>query len=458
MFFKELHLKNGFILLYSAMIKQIKKVLKEKKLLEGVRRVIVGYSGGPDSTLLAEVLSGCNEIEVILAYFNHNLRKDSKDEENFVKREAKKRKLKLHVDGANVRDYCHRFSFSIEEGARNLRLAYLGNVKKEENADFIALGHNLDDKIENFFIRLLRGSGFGLSRMTYQDGDILRPLLDCRKNEIIDYLKENRIDFYIDPSNESEDYLRNRIRINLVPLLEQIQEGSIKNIGRSIDNLRDVEKALEKQIDGIKITRHLHYAEIDIDDFEPLTSACKFLIISKMLSFFDSNLELKRAHLEKFPTRGVIELKSSKIEVLPSRVIVMKNIDEKGKEMPLSGKISYGCYNIETEVVSPPVELVVKGCEFFDLDSLMLPIKIRKKRVGDSIVTFGAQNSRKLKDLFIDSKIPRVLRDFHPIIYDKKGIILVPGIRRSNRAPVSEKTERILKIRYKEVINGRRKK
>jgi tRNA(Ile)-lysidine synthase len=451
-------LKNGFILLYSAVVKRIKDVLREKKLLNGVRRVIIGYSGGPDSMLLAEVLCDFKDIEVILAYFNHNLREDSKDEENFVKREAKKRRLKLRVDGANVRDYCNRFSFSIEEGARNLRLAYLRKVKEEENADLIVLGHNLDDKIENFFIRLLRGSGFGLSRMTYQDGDILRPLLDFRKNEIIDYLKENRIDFYIDPSNKSEDYLRNKIRINLVPLLEEIQEGSIGNIGRSIDNLRDVEKALEKQIDGIKITRHLHYAEIDIDDFVPLPSACKFLIISKMLSFFDSNLELKRAHLEKFPTRGVVELKSSKIEILPSRVIVMKNIDEKGKEVPLSGKISYGCYNIETEVVSPPVKLVVNGCEFFDLDSLKLPLKIRKRRVGDRIVVFGDQNSRKLKDLFIDSKIPRVLRDFHPIISDKKGIILIPGIRRSNRAPVIEKTKRILKIRYKEVTNGRRKR
>jgi tRNA(Ile)-lysidine synthase len=429
-------------------------VLREKKLLNGVSRVIIGYSGGPDSTLMTEVLSNYKGINVILAYLNHNLRKDSKDEENFVKREAKRRGLKLYVDGANVRDYCNRFSFSIEEGARNLRLAYLRKVKEEESANLIALGHNLDDKIENFFIRLLRGSGFGLSRMTYNDGDILRPLLDFRKNDIIDYLKENKIDFYIDPSNESEDYLRNRIRINLIPLLEEFQEGSIENIGRSIDNLRDIEKALEKQIDGIKITQHLNYAEIDRDDFASLPLSCKFLIISKMLSFFGSELELKRVHLERFPTRGVIELKSSKIEILPSRVIVAKNIDEKRKEVPLPGKISYGCYDIEAMIVYPPVELEKNGCEFFDLDSLDLPVKIRKKRVGDRIVAFGAQNSRKLKDLFIDSKIPRVLRDSYPIIFDKKGIILIPGIRRSNRAPVSEKTERILKIGYKEVTNA----
>jgi tRNA(Ile)-lysidine synthase len=436
------------------MIKRIKNSLKEKKLLKGVRKIIVGYSGGPDSTFLVEVLSNHKGLELILAYFNHNLREDSEKEENFVRREAKKRGLKLRVDGTDVRNYCDRLSLSIEEGARKLRLAYLRRVKEEEKADLVALGHNLDDKIENFFIRLLRGSGFGLSRMSYRDGDILRPLLDCRKSEIIDYLKKKRIKFYIDPSNKSEDYLRNKIRISLIPLLEKIQGDSIGNIKRSIDNLRDTEEALEKEINDIKITRHLNYVEIDRKDFERLPSACKFLILSKMLAFFNGELELKRAHLENFPERGIIGLKSSSIEVLPSKVIVAKNVREKERELPLTGKVSYGCYNIETEIVSPPVKFAMNSCEFFDLDFLELPLKVGQKKIGDRIVTFGAENSKKLKELFVNEKIPRVLRGIYPVIYDKKGVILIPGIKRSNRAPVMETTDRILKIRYKEVVNG----
>ena len=96
------------------MIKRIKKVIKERELLKGVHKIIIGYSGGPDSTLLAEVLSDYDELEVILAYFNHNLRKDSKIEENFVIKEAKKRNLKLLIDGIDVRGYCNKFSLSIE--------------------------------------------------------------------------------------------------------------------------------------------------------------------------------------------------------------------------------------------------------------------------------------------------------------------------------------------------------
>ena len=451
-------MKNGFILLYSAVIKLIKNVLKEKNLLKGVKKIIIGYSGGPDSTLLTELFTDYIDIEVVLAYFNHNLRKDSKDEENFVIREAKRRKLKLLIDGADVRVYCKKFSLSIEEGARKLRFSYLEGAKKQESADLIALGHNFDDKIENFFIRLLRGSGFGLSQMSYLDGDILRPLLDFRKSVIINYLKENKIAFYNDPSNKSENYLRNKVRLKVIPLLEQVQENSVENINKSIDNLRDIEKALEMLIDTIKITYHFNYAEVGRDDFEDLPSACKFLILKKMLSIFRSDLELKRAHLTNLPARGIVELKSATLEMTPSRVIVAKNIAEKEKELPLSGRIPYGYYDIETEVVSPPVKLKAKGCEFFDLDCLELPLKVGRKKIGDRLVTFGAENSKKIKDIFINNKIPRVLRDLHPIVYDKKGVILIPGIKRSNRAPVLEKTERILKIRYKEVANAGEKR
>jgi tRNA(Ile)-lysidine synthase len=435
-------------------IKRIKKLLKDKKLLKGVRKIIIGYSGGPDSTLLVEVLSEYDDLDVILAYFNHNLRKDSKKEENFVIKEAKKRNLKLLIDGADVEEYCKKFSLSIEEGARDLRFSYLSRAKEKEEADLIALGHNFDDKIENFFIRLLRGSGFGLSQMSYLDGDILRPLLDFRKREIINYLRENKIVFYTDPTNESEDYLRNKIRLRLIPMLEQIKEDATENIKRTIDNLKDIEEALKEYVDSVRITRHLNYAEIDRKDFEELPSACKFLILKKMLSIFNNELELKRAHIINLPERGIVNLKSVSLELTTSRVIIAKNISEKEKKLPLSGEIIYVNYNIKTEVIAPPVKLKIKDCEFFDLDCLELPLKVRRKKNGDKAVAFGSANTKKIKDIFINSKIPRILRDNYPIIYDGKGIIMIPGIKRSNRAPVSEKTEKILKIKYKEVINA----
>lgn len=436
------------------MIKRIKKQIKKKKLLKGVKKVIIGYSGGPDSTLLTEVLSTYEDLQIILGYFNHNLRKDSKEEENFVIKEAKKRKLKIHVNGSDVKSYCKKFSLSIEEGARDLRLSYLRNLKKEEKADLIALGHNLDDKIENFFIRLLRGSGFGLSQLDYRNEDILRPLLDLRKNKIVDYLKKNKIAFYNDPSNEKEDYFRNKIRHKLVPLLEEIKTDSIDNISKSIDNLKDISEALKRLVDSIEIITHFKYAEINREDFDGLPSAAKFLILKKMLAIFDSDLELKRSHIVNLPVRGIVHLKNSYIEMLPSKVIVVKSLKEEEKDLPLPGKIVYGNYDITTEILAPPVEVKTEDCEFFDLEDLQLPLRVKVKEKGDRLVAFGTDNSKKLKDLFVNKKIPRILRDIYPVIYDKKGIIMVPGIKRSNRASINKKTKRILKVMYKEVANA----
>ncbi|MEJ2306736.1 MAG: tRNA lysidine(34) synthetase TilS, partial [candidate division WOR-3 bacterium] len=272
--------------------------------------------------------------------------------------------------------------------------------------------------------------------------------------EIMEYLRENKIAFYTDPTNKSDRYLRNRIRLKLIPLLEKIEKDASKNINRTIDNLKDIEEALERYVGSVRISRHLNYAEIERKDFEKLPSACKFLLLKKMLSIFNGELELKRAHIVNLPERGIVNLKSLNLELTPSGVIVAKNIFEKEKKLPLSGKVAFGNYNIETEVVPPPVKLKVKGSEFFDLGCLELPLKVRSKENGDRIVSFGSADTKKIKDVFINSKIPRILRDNHPIICDSKDIILVPGIKRSNMAPVTEKTEKILKIRYKEVINA----
>ncbi|MEA1912352.1 MAG: tRNA lysidine(34) synthetase TilS [candidate division WOR-3 bacterium] len=435
------------------MIDKIKEILREKKLLKGVRKVIIGYSGGPDSTFLREVLSGFY-LEIILAYFNHNLRDDSGKEEEFVMDEAKRTGFKLRIGKGDVKRYCDNSSLSIEEGARLLRLNYLRDIKREEGGDVIVLGHNLDDQIENFFIRLFRKSGFGLSSMNYLKGDILRPLLDIRKNDIIQYLKRHNIPFYTDPSNENLSYLRNRIRKRLVPVLENIHENSIEGIKRSIINIRDMEIILEKQIEDIPIRKYRNYVEVDRDKFDELYTSLKFLLIRKMLSFFGLEMNLKRLHIANLPEKGIIELRDAYIENLPDKVIIVRKINEQEKELSLSGEECYGNFHLETKEVKFPVSFKKEGCEFFDLDKLELPLKVRSREKGDRVVLFGSKRNKKLNEIFINKKIPRSLRDTWPIIYDNCGIILIPGVKRSYRAPMRDKTKRILQIKYREVMDG----
>ncbi len=432
------------------MINEVRELIRKKRLFSGVQKIILGYSGGPDSTFLREVLLK-EDLEIILAYFNHNLRNDSADEEEFVKKEAEKVSLPIRIGGENVGKYCKKNSLSIEEGARNLRLNYLHCIKDTEGADIIALGHNMDDQIENFFIRLLRGSGFGLSSMRYRARDIIRPLLSIRKSEIKRYLDNHNIAYYEDPSNMDLNYLRNRIRNEVIPVIERVKVGSGRGIERSIENIRDMEEALEKSFEDISISRHKSHVEVDREDFDRLQPSEKFLLIQKLLSFFGNEKDLKRAHLRNLPERGIVELTDSYIELTPNKLLIVLKEKQSMKELPLDGELSFGDFHIKTRITAPPTNFLKDECEFFDLDELELPLKIRNRKKGDKIISFGSKNKKKLQNIFINEKIPRTLRDSWPIIYDKKGIILIPGLQRSNRAIVSDNTNNVIIIEYKEV-------
>ena len=436
------------------MIEVVKELIESKRLLYGVHKVILGYSGGPDSTFLREVLS-YEKVKIICAYFNHNLRDDSEKEEKFVKKEAKRLNLELRVEGEDVKKYCDSNSLSIEEGARVLRMNYLHKVKNKESADIIALGHNLDDQVENFFIRLMRGSGFGLSSMRYREDDILRPLLSIRKKDIIEYLDENNIPYYEDPSNKDLQYLRNKIRLELIPVIENIKGDSIKCVLRSIENIKDMEKALKKNINDIHVDKYPNHIELDRKKFEQLEQSEKFLLFSKILSFFDKKKELKRAHIENLPKKGIIELSDSFIELTKDKLILTIKHEQTEKELPVDCRLSFGDFLITTQTIEKIYDRSKDGCEYFDIDKLELPLKVRVRKRGDNIISFGSKNKKKLKDIFINEKIPRTLRDLWPVICDRKGVILIPGLRRSNRASISNKTKKIIQIKYKEVKNGR---
>ena len=435
------------------MISELKEILQEKGLLVGVKGVIIGYSGGPDSTLLKELFKSTDR-SVVLAYFNHNLRSDSDEEEFFVKKEAERIGLPLRIGEEDVRKYCEKHSLSIEEGARNLRLSFLHRIKNDEGADIIALGHNLDDQIENFFIRLMRGAGFGLASMGYQDGDIIRPLLSIRKKEIIEYLDGQEIPYYRDPSNEDSVYLRNRIRSKLIPVIEEIQDGSMSGIERSIENIKDMEEALRRGIGNITIIPFRNHVEVEREIFAKLQASERFLVLHKMLSLIDNEKTLKRCHISDFPEKGVVELDGAYIEVTRDKILVVGKVDIQGMELPLNGEASFGDFDIRSDIVDSSVDFLNNECEYFDLKDLKLPLKVRGRRNGEEMSYFSSGNKKKLKDIFINEKIPRTLRDSWPIIYDSEGILLIPGVQRSNRAIVTKKTEKVLLIRYKRVNYG----
>lgn len=435
------------------MIEKAFETIEDNKLLDDVEFIILGFSGGPDSTFLSEVLSGQN-VNVLHAYFNHNLREDSREEEEFIKSIGEKRNLDLKIGGGDVEDYCREKSVSLEEGARKLRMNFLKGLMEEENADCIALGHNLDDRVENFFIRLLRGSGFGLASMNYRDGEIIRPLLDLRKDEIIRYLAANEIKYYRDPSNKNLNILRNSIRKKLIPVLENIDENAVESINRSIHNLEEIRRMLEREISKIKLSKYRNYVSVARDVFQGLSKSGRFLLFRRMLSVFERELSLKRKHIQNLPDKGIVKLKGAYLEVGEDRVIVAEDFTEKERDLECPDSILFGNFEINTEVVNKVDDVENKGVEFFDCEKIEFPLRVRVREDGDRIKLLGREGHGKIKDIFIDGKIPRLLRERWPVVCDSRGIILIPGLKRAGRALITEETEKILKIKFREVKDG----
>ena len=215
---------------------QIQHTIKKFKLIDKNDRIIIGLSGGPDSVALLYVLITLAKeynLGLHIAHVDHMLRTNSSQDAQFVRSLGKEHGIPVTVKKINVRRMAGRGS--IEEVGRNQRLAFFFQLAKKTKAHKIALGHNLDDQAETVAMRLLRGSGlYGLSgilpKRTINGYTIIRPLIEIKRKQIESYLKRNRITPRIDESNFEHIYLRNRLRLHLLPLLEKKYNKNIKNI------------------------------------------------------------------------------------------------------------------------------------------------------------------------------------------------------------------------------------
>ncbi|OGX15868.1 MAG: tRNA lysidine(34) synthetase TilS [Omnitrophica WOR_2 bacterium RBG_13_41_10] len=216
--------------------KQVKTTIKNYRLINKGDKIIIGVSGGPDSVALVYVLNSLRrdlKLKLHIAHLDHMLRKGSSEDRKFVEGLAQRLNLPVTCARINIREIAA--GGSLEEIARNARLGFLFKVAKDNKANKIALGHNLDDQAETVLMRILRGSGlYGLSailpKREIADFQIIRPLIETKRKEIEAFLRQKRIKPRLDVSNQQDLYLRNRIRNKLLPFLEKEYNQNIKEI------------------------------------------------------------------------------------------------------------------------------------------------------------------------------------------------------------------------------------
>ena len=326
--------------------KMKKKVeeLKKSGLIKKNEKILVAFSGGPDSVFLYNLLLFLREyysIEISLIYVNHNLREDVENDLNFVEEFSKENNVPLYIESVDVRKYAAENKKSIELAARELRYEAIEKVLQNLNYDKIATGHNLDDNIETFIFRLLRGTSLkGLKGIPSERKNIIRPILQFEKKEILNYLQENKKSYIIDYTNSENDYTRNYIRNEIFPMFVNINPTFRNKVNELIQEINNKE-SLKTYISEEKNTKEKFVQYLEKYDVE--LSRKKIDQIYETLYNENGDMNMNGSKEFYLGNGKILRKKYDKLEVIMEE---KKEVDEERVEIKQNIPIKWYDYNI----------------------------------------------------------------------------------------------------------------
>jgi len=396
-------------------------------LVEPSDRILVAVSGGLDSVVLLALLKKYAINDLAIVHCNFQLRgKDSDDDEAFVKRLAKSYGLPIFSKRFDTKSEQKKAKQSTQMIARNLRYAYFSEILHTENYDYVAVAHHADDQIETFFINLLRGSGVkGLRGMLPKREQIIRPLLKFSRQDLETFAKKNNLEYREDTTNSDDCYLRNNIRHNLLPCLEQLGHSAKANILQSMENLQDLET---QSLQDLKTLQKCGFSATQIRSIQKAEHSGK-QFLSKTHRAITHNGKLLIEPLEGCEVRG------TRCEVSPAGGGVPEG---NGGGFPA---ISIDIIPIKNFKLNPAPTIAQ-----LDYDKLKFPLTVRRWENGDFFIPFGQRGKQKLSDFFINQKLSRFEKERVWLLCSGNDIAWVIGHRIDNRFKISAKTERVLTV------------
>lgn len=463
-------------------MKQFFETVSKHNLINPGDRIVVGVSGGPDSICLLHLLWKLKEkmkLEIYGVHLNHQFRGGEADRDaEYVKSFCHMLKIESYIFSEDVKSYSKKRGITFEEGGRKLRYDLFEQVAKETNSNKIAVAQNRNDQAETVLMRLIRGSGLeGLTAIDYiRDGKIIRPLLDISREEIEEYCRKYKLNPRIDKTNLETIYTRNKIRLELIPYIEKnFNPNIIDTLWRSSNILRDDSEYLNNITENIykAITNKKDNGlSINLTEFIELHIALKKRIIRKVLENIKGNLkDIGLVHIDNIINLSKNNNVGARID-LPGHIIVelgYNSIDikigSKEKSSKAIEKFEYSLKKNDSlyikEINGTIKNLVMdkKDIDMNNRDKYSIYINynkvqgnfiIRNRKNGDKFSPLGMKGSKKLKDFFIDEKVPKDIRNTIPILCDESGIIWVIGYRISEKYKLDNRADRVIKLTYEE--------
>ena len=440
-------------------INRVKQYIGTNRLLKNGSTVIVGVSGGADSTALLKVLLALG-YRCIAVHCNFHLRGAESDrDQKFVEDLCHSLGVELITYGYDTASYARQKGISIEMAARELRYADFEKAMQECGASAICIAHHRDDSVETLLLNLIRGTGLrGLTGIKSKNGHIIRPMLCVSRHEIEEYLKEIDQPYITDSTNLETDYTRNKIRLELLPLIRRINPSADSSIESTALHLQQayafynqaIEQALAEVVTGDESNLTINIARLKA---VPSVQALLFEILSP-LGFNDAQITAVEASLDSqtgtgftSATHRIIKDREAfivtPIETTAFTPVALSGHSGESVELPDGKVITITTASADTPISASP------SIATFDADLIDGPLSIRPWKEGDWFIPFGMKGRKLISDYLTDSKISAAERKKQLVVTQGNDIIWVVGLRSDNRYRIDKNTTQQLILTIK---------
>jgi tRNA(Ile)-lysidine synthase len=463
-----------------SLVTRVERLLQTEQLFQEGECIVVAVSGGPDSVALLHLLFALSQRwswRLVVAHLNHGFRgKESEAEALFVADWAGKLGLPCEIAHLDVPQYIRDTGKNPQTASRELRYRFLHETALQYGAVRIATAHQADDQAETLLMRLLRGTGpAGLSgipmRRMEKEVELVRPLLRIYKSELLEYCHLHHLTYFTDSSNLETKYFRNEIRLDLLPILKKYNDQLPQSLNRLSDMMTVEHDYMEGQTRVIfeeGVSKGSDSCQWSRKWFMQLHVALQRRLIKLILNYLafeaDSMDFLKLEHMRD----AILGDESSNLSLhIGGNLVFTREYDRIYLHNDVVPSLPYDyaieldqqCLTIQetgamlkcmwlerdpqlTDGILPNLG---RNTAWFDAEQLLFPLKVRNRRDGDRIYLLGLDGTKKVKDIFIDAKIPPSVRLQIPVLTDDQDNILwLPGVRRSKHALVTAQTTRIL--------------
>ena len=432
-------------------LQQFRDFIEQQQLFTQGSRVLLAVSGGKDSVLMLHLFKAIG-VKIGVAHCNFNLRADeAQRDEHFVALLADNLAVPFYVTHFDTKKYAVENKISTQMAARDLRYNWFEEIRNKEGYDYIALAQHQNDAVETVLINLVRGTGIsGLHGILPKRDKLIRPLLFLNRQQINEIVANEGLDFVEDSSNLSTNYTRNKLRLQVIPHLQEINPNLEKTFADNIARFAEIETFLSLQVQKLegkilnKRSDGVYIALAEIASLNP-----QKLLLYELLKPFGFGENVVQEILDNLKALSGTHFFSTTHQAIINRndlVIVEKNNAVLSNEFihPTTDSITFSNDEIALVFTDELKFEINPNKAFVNADKLIFPLVLRKWQNGDKFIPLGMRNPKKVSDYFIDEKVPLHLKSTTPILVNGNGeIVWIVGMRQDNRYKLTSATKKV---------------